>query len=606
MMKLVLRNFKIPKKLFKISISYAFVLSIGIVFALGLTFANLNQISQYSKAAVSRLGTKTGPAPDGCYYQYVQCLRAPCDPIKICPSASPTTSPSPTPQQPTKIINAMVVAYLPPEGIAYHYPEAVITDPIAFTKNQLFPAMKEASKYHGYSNPRAFAALEYQVQPSAIFIENNPPRNTAYEYSYDYGELFNKYNVCNYAKQNNIGAVFLWAAGQGIYEGKMYESAVTGLRQETNGAHLSYCDDKTIVVYGLNYERGLAEALESYGHHLEEVFSMWRPEYRAWSDFDKPRNDNLWGRGDSCGDVHNPPNARCEYDRSNANGWLECGSPTAPSSVLSDCQNWKPVGPNQLQNLDCKVWGCSELWNGPDAERYIIWWMQNMPGYANGLTLANGKPVPSWWDYIAQPDAFPAVGQYSQLSGQLYSNNAIFNFEFDGGVEYHRVDISNFSDFRDFYPEITNNYYSPIHTYNPARYSEYKCGATLYWRVNAMIGYRVKAQSPVTQSVVNCDVPSPAYVPMRDLTIPSVYIEYPTEGMSFAVNSSVPVRMVAYDNIALKSVRLTANGVSVCNDTTAPYSCQWTPTTTGAFALQAIATDLVGNTNSFPAQVNVQ
>ena len=39
--------------------------------------------------------------PPGCYYQQVQCFRAPCDPILVCPTptpgATPTATPSPTP-----------------------------------------------------------------------------------------------------------------------------------------------------------------------------------------------------------------------------------------------------------------------------------------------------------------------------------------------------------------------------------------------------------------------------------------------------------------------------------------------------------------------------
>ncbi len=37
------------------------------------------------------------PAPEGCHYQQVQCFRAPCDPILVCNSPSPSASPLPTP-----------------------------------------------------------------------------------------------------------------------------------------------------------------------------------------------------------------------------------------------------------------------------------------------------------------------------------------------------------------------------------------------------------------------------------------------------------------------------------------------------------------------------
>ncbi len=34
------------------------------------------------------------PAPSGCYYKQVQCVRAPCDPILVCASPTPTSSPT--------------------------------------------------------------------------------------------------------------------------------------------------------------------------------------------------------------------------------------------------------------------------------------------------------------------------------------------------------------------------------------------------------------------------------------------------------------------------------------------------------------------------------
>ncbi len=37
------------------------------------------------------------PVPQGCYYQQIQCVRAPCNPVLICASPSPTLKPKPTP-----------------------------------------------------------------------------------------------------------------------------------------------------------------------------------------------------------------------------------------------------------------------------------------------------------------------------------------------------------------------------------------------------------------------------------------------------------------------------------------------------------------------------
>jgi len=41
--------------------------------------------------------TPTKPAPSGCYYQVIQCITTPCDPILVCPSVRPTTACQPRP-----------------------------------------------------------------------------------------------------------------------------------------------------------------------------------------------------------------------------------------------------------------------------------------------------------------------------------------------------------------------------------------------------------------------------------------------------------------------------------------------------------------------------
>jgi hypothetical protein len=417
--------------------------------------------------------------------------------------------PSPEEPSPTKTINVMVVAYIPPETISSLYPEAKITDPVTFTQTRLIPAMNEASRYHGYALPPKVAppALNYHVSREAIFVENTPPvYTTTIPTKYDYTYLFNKYNLCQYAKDNNIGAVFLWAAGSGSYEGKMAESAITGSSQPTNGPRLSQLCDKTIVVYGFSYERGLAEALESYGHHLEEVFKWFRPEYIDWSDYGANVNSGLVGQGDSCGSVHNPPNARCEYDRSNPSGYKECGNANAPAQVLSDCRNWKPTGEKKLELLDCTFWNCStQTGEIDDDARWIIWWMQNMPGLNNGLIGKDSQPIPSWWNYIAEPDAQAVI--YRNLQSILVPGKATFEFTSNAPVG------SSFQVEASTSPTFVNSQTNWLFAYGPSspittdmpeqRLSGYTCGATIYWRV---VGGkdRVIGKSPIMTGVVRC------------------------------------------------------------------------------------------------------
>ena len=270
------------------------------------------------------------------------------------PTPTLTLTPTPTPAltgSSTINMNVWLLQYIPPGGASM--------DPVAFTKNTLIPAMGRASNYHGYSNPSATQALSFTLSDSQIKTENNPPQvNNS---KYDYGGLFSRYDLCNLAKANDIRLVILWADGAGEYAGYFYESAITGSKGiPTNGEILSFCPEKTILILGLNYTRGLAEALESYGHHLERAFGHFHG-----ADF------NNWTDRDSCGSNHNPPNSRFEYDRSNT------------ADFQSDCRNWKQDNTGAKETLNCNTWGCS-------SDGWLIWWMQNMPG--------------DWWRHIGNPD----------------------------------------------------------------------------------------------------------------------------------------------------------------------------------------------------------
>lgn len=303
------------------------------------------------------------------------------------PTPSPTPSPSPTPT-PTPSSTPSSSSYIPQTvkvWMLQYYPSNNSSlDRVSFTKNTLIPAVNEASKYHGYSDVNAQPALKYVLADGDIKTENNPPPRRAnpinigvglQPVTYDYEGMFQKYDLCNLAKQNDIKAVMIWADGTGAYGGGGFESAITGNKGiSTNGNNFPVCPDKTIVVYMFNYTRGLAEALESYGHHLERVFGQFRSEYYQWND------------RDSCGTDHNPPNSRFEYDRSNT------------TSFQSDCRNWKPNNQGAKESLNCATWGCD------DGAKWIKFWMQNMPGVNNGLTDSSGQKIPNWWVYIGDPD----------------------------------------------------------------------------------------------------------------------------------------------------------------------------------------------------------
>lgn len=269
-------------------------------------------------------------------------------------------------------------------------------------KNIYIPAFNTSTKYHGYSDPRATAALNFTIADEDIRTVEGPPPSRPDNYLgappkqdgqpgyLDMTAIFRDHNICNVAKQKDIKFVVL-ISSVALDENapKGFESYITGNKGiPTNGPILrgpEYCDDKTIQIVGIGFQRGLAEALESYGHHLETIFRHFRSEYASFSDEAAGELYFPAYRGDSCGTIHNPPNARFEYDRVNT------------ADFQSDCRNWKPDGTGIKETLNCNAWGCT-------ASSWEIWWMQNMPGLGNTLYDSSGRKIPNWWVFIGDPD----------------------------------------------------------------------------------------------------------------------------------------------------------------------------------------------------------
>ncbi len=90
---------------------------------------------------------------------------------------------------------------------------------------------------------------------------------------------------------------------------------------------------------------------------------------------------------------------------------------------------------------------------------------------------------------------------------------------------------------------------------------------------------------------------------------PVVAITSPLGGASFAVGTAVTIQAEASDpDGTVTQVTFFADGlpISDCVDTSAPYSCSWTPTTPGAYNLVAQAQDNEGiSTSSAPVSVTV-
>lgn len=143
---------------------------------------------------------------------------------------------------------------------------------------------------------------------------------------------------------------------------------------------------RRFVIMAFNYERGVGEMLESYGHRAESIMAR---VFRS-----APADANLWERftrheksrpGQAeAGTVHFAPNSRQDYDWGN------------PAPVLSRWRTWLtfPDLTGQPQLSDCRDWG------GGDIRAHHKWWLSLMP-HAPGQSLGTAN---NWWVYITDPN----------------------------------------------------------------------------------------------------------------------------------------------------------------------------------------------------------
>lgn len=143
---------------------------------------------------------------------------------------------------------------------------------------------------------------------------------------------------------------------------------------------------KRFVVMGFNYERGVGEMLESYGHRAESIMAeMYRgmPEERdLWERFTRYELRNP-GKAE-VGNIHFAPNSERDYDWGN------------PRPVLSACDDWYefPQLAGNRRMVNCDEWG------GGDIRLHHRWWFAHLP-HVDGSTDGVSH---NWWRYIVDPN----------------------------------------------------------------------------------------------------------------------------------------------------------------------------------------------------------
>lgn len=207
---------------------------------------------------------------------------------------------------------------------------------------------------------------------------------------FDYPLFIDHYDFDLMRNRGEIDEVWVWS----YPFGGMWESNYVGdngfwLNSEpTTGTR----NDKLLVVMGLNYERKMSLAMESFGHRFESV--MWKVYGRWEKNQENPNNWELYTQfnqhapGEAhIGNIHFPPNGVKDYDWTN----------THPVNTYADGWKFYPdIRLDSARIVDCTEWNCSH-------EGYMRWWFSHLPHF-KGVNPEDGK-LNNWWHYVVDYDA---------------------------------------------------------------------------------------------------------------------------------------------------------------------------------------------------------
>jgi hypothetical protein len=236
-----------------------------------------------------------------------------------------------------------------------------------------------------------FPVFQDGFQYTATSWESDWTRRQPHQSGFDYKRFIDENNIVARVESGDIDEVWLYADPMA----SMWESTMAGA-----GAY--WCNSppvagvnssRAFVLMGWNYERGVGEAIHSYGHRVESIMMHI---YGSW-----PQNQsNNWGRFTlldkdapglgGVGNIHFPVNGLSDYDYANAR------------YVLSNADDWYnyPYFTGTTKSINYTAWSPTRA----DPQRdYLNWWYAHIPHF--GGRGPDGF-LNDWWRYIVDIDPF--------------------------------------------------------------------------------------------------------------------------------------------------------------------------------------------------------
>lgn len=246
-------------------------------------------------------------------------------------------------------------------------------------------------------------------------------------YNVDYAAILSQFAIDAKVQAGEVDEVLIY----GDPFSGLYASVMAGaLTYELNGPIVPRPGVRNFVIMGLNYERGLTDALEAFGHRAERLLDRHVFVQPPDTVFTLPYFPCIWSDfpvGDYCGPARQPTPQRSIYDKfSTVEGILSGSAGLGAARFTPNARNradetayglavvansmaddWQYNYPTLAGAATKRMLGQSE-WlpyaqNGEAGRGFLKWWMLHMPRlpgvYPNDGNVRNKFRLNNWWEY---------------------------------------------------------------------------------------------------------------------------------------------------------------------------------------------------------------
>jgi hypothetical protein len=235
---------------------------------------------------------------------------------------------------------------------------------------------------------------------------------------YDYNQLVNdaRFDICGKVNRHEIDEVWLYSMP---FSAGFAESTLVGpdaYFYNSSPVPGPWTCDRLVPIMGFNYERGVSEATEDFGHRteftLDHVYGYHATNQvtNDWDRFSEVASFYPSFSYSGCGVVHYPPNGQADYD------WSEV---TPAQTLCDDFYNYPDLSMagSTLTTVDCTTWGCNSL-------GYFDYWYSHFPDKPG--CGPDGKTT-DWWRYFIVPDLANSPAEACNLVDPARPAPLLFN-----------------------------------------------------------------------------------------------------------------------------------------------------------------------------------